>query len=163
MRSYFVTAPWLGGVFHPNSVLFPVPRVTLHVAEPYHWPARELARALVNHGFGREVCLALRRAKAVQKASMGGERNALLQRDTLASMEGFPPVGPIVLVDDLVTTGATLFGSALRLLDSYPGLELTGGFAAMRTMSEPPQFTHLRSPVVGSITLGANGWCQRVP
>ena len=72
------------------------------------------------------------------------------------------PTPEIVLVDDVVTTGAALLGSANRLFESYGDTPIRG-FAAMRTMSDPSQFNEAIDPVLGSITLRPNGRCHRQP
>jgi len=56
----------------------------------------------------------------------------------------------IVVVDDIVTRGATLLGAASRLRDSFPHARIVG-FAAMRTVSNPDEFEGEYSPCSGSI------------
>lgn len=57
----------------------------------------------------------------------------------------------IVLIDDIVTRGATLLGAANRLHDVFPAARIRA-FAAMRTSSDPSEFRALYEPCVGTIT-----------
>jgi hypothetical protein len=163
MRIFFGGGAPEGSLFFQKPTLIPVPRSGLPPPEPYHWPAREMARSLVKHGFGTEMSGFLVRTTALKKAALGGERNAFLQRDALGVTEQFPPKGPMLLVDDIVTSGSALLGAALRVLASFPGAVVIGGFAAMRTMSDPSQFTRIRDPASGSLTMNPDGSCVRRP
>jgi predicted amidophosphoribosyltransferase len=155
----------LESVFRSSTppLLVPVPRSSLPLPEPFRWPARHVARALVAQGFGREVVELLVRRTPIAKSATGGPRNANVQRDTLGVTMEMPPPGPIVIVDDIITSGATAMGAALRLLDSFPGLEEVRVFAAMRTVSEPLDFEQIRSPAHGTVVLRSDGTCRRSP
>ena len=61
-------------------------------------------------------------------------------------------VGGIILVDDVVTSGATILGVASRLAERFPGVEIKA-FAAVRTISDPAKFVNLVRPARGSIML----------
>lgn len=61
-----------------------------------------------------------------------------------------PKPNEIVLVDDIVTRGATLLGAANRLAEAFP-LARIRGFAAMRTISDSSEFERLYHPVQGII------------
>lgn len=145
------------------SVLVPVPSSSLPPREPYFWPGRELAKALVARGFGRKALALLERRVAQEKASMGGPRNAFVHRDSLAVMERIPPRASILLVDDIITSGSQMMGAALALAGAYPDVGEIRCFAAMRTLTPPDPFETIRSPVTGVITLQPNGACRRRP
>lgn len=55
-----------------------------------------------------------------------------------------------MIVDDVVTRGATLLGAASRLSEAYPQASIRA-FAAMRTVSNPDEFREIRDPVMGKI------------
>jgi orotate phosphoribosyltransferase len=67
-----------------------------------------------------------------------------------------------VLVDDVVTAGATLLGAANKLSEAYPGVNIRG-FAAARTITDATRFRRTVDPVHGTITLRPNGRTQREP
>lgn len=132
------------------------------VAGPHHSVSREIARALVAAGIGSGVEDVLLRRTSIIKASRGGPRDALLHRDSLGVMEGaLPPRDPVVLVDDVATSGAQMLGAALRLLVAFPGLTEIRGFALIRTVGEE-SFTSIHDPVrrVTKMEQGAGGTCS---
>jgi adenine/guanine phosphoribosyltransferase-like PRPP-binding protein len=70
--------------------------------------------------------------------------------------------GRVVLVDDVITRGSTLFGCALRLCAEFPGIDVSG-FAAARSV-KPSQALqeHAIQAVVGTIRYQP-GWMDRDP
>ena len=68
----------------------------------------------------------------------------------------------IILVDDVVTRGATLLDAANRLADAFPETPIRA-FAAMRTISNPEEFNELYDPCVGTIDLRESGDTLRRP
>jgi predicted amidophosphoribosyltransferase len=105
----------------------------------------------------------LKRTVAQKKAAMGGPRSAFVHRDSLAVTEQIPPRAPILLVDDVITSGAQMMGAALTLAAAYPGVGEIRCFAVMRTITPPDPFVAIRSPVTGVITLLPSGTCRRRP
>jgi len=67
----------------------------------------------------------------------------------------------IILVDDIITRGATALGAVNKLADSFPDARIRV-FAVMRTMSNPLEFSEIIQPCVGTITL-SGGDCWRNP
>lgn len=147
-----------------QAALVPVPRSSLLPERgPFHWPARALSTALVEAGLAAEVVSVLKRCKAIEKASLGGDRGIHRQRETLSITELVLPDRRIVLVDDVITSGASMLGCALVLEGHFPGVALLPCFAAMRTVSSPAEFTRTRAPVHGRVVLRADGACLRRP
>jgi len=68
----------------------------------------------------------------------------------------------VVLIDDVVTTGSTMLGSARRILDRYPEAQIVG-FAAMRTVSDPHKFRGTLDPVAGCIVHSEDCTAYRWP
>jgi len=56
----------------------------------------------------------------------------------------------IVLVDDIITRGATVLGAANKLAEAFPDSRIRA-FAAVRTVSDPSDFEALFDPVIGSV------------
>ncbi len=132
--------------------LVPVPKSTL-LQPGQLWVPERLARALADAGLAREVAPVLRRAKALPRASASPAARRPLPKehfDSLAVEETLFIPERILLVDDVVTRGATLLGAASRLAATFPRAEIRA-FAAMRTMSRPADFRALRDPCVGVI------------
>ncbi len=150
--------------FSPKAVLVPVPKSALW-KQGSLWVPDQLASSLVQVGLGVRAARLLLRTEAIPKAatSISAERpNAMRHYQTLRVQKDLEPPREIVLVDDVVTTGAALLGSANRLFDSYPTSSIRG-FAAIRTISDPAQFEKITHPVLGTIELRPNGLCQRRP
>jgi hypothetical protein len=60
-------------VFAQDAIVFvPIPSSSIAPREPYHWPAREMCRALLEHGLGSGIGLLLRRERAVKRPLSAG-------------------------------------------------------------------------------------------
>ena len=148
----------------PNVVLVPVPKSALW-NEGSLWVPDQLASSMARVGLGGRAARLLLRTEAITKAatSISSERpDALKHYQTLAVQQDLVPPQEIVLVDDVVTTGSALLGSANRLFESYPATPIKG-FAAIRTISDSSLFEKITHPVVGTIELRPNGLCRRRP
>jgi predicted amidophosphoribosyltransferase len=145
----------LGTFFEVPSVLVPIPSSSKQQAGT-PWVPLNLAKELHRHGLGQEVWPCLIRTTVVRKSSTAppDERprarehfeSMTLNRELLDDPEG------ILLVDDVVTRGATLLGAAQRLQEAFPNASVRA-FAAMRTIRDPDEFDAIHAPAVGWITL----------
>jgi hypothetical protein len=107
----------------------------------------------------------LHRTEAIPKAATGpaAERpDAQRHFETMAVQKELVLAKELLVVDDLVTSGAALLGSANRRFETYPDIPIRG-FAAMRTDSDPGRLISLIDPVVGEISLLRNGKARRRP
>lgn len=152
---------------HSAAALVPIPASTEPppVAGPHHSVSREIAEALIAAGMQCSVEDVLVRVASVPKASKGGPRDAHLHRNSLGIVEGaVPPAEPVVLVDDVATSGAQMFGAALRLLDAFPGMTDVRGFTLIRTVGEG-EFTAIHDPVrrVARLSTNGGGACSFLP
>ena len=154
------------GVFGPDVTLVPVPRSAPRRTEDTLWPGLRLAKALHEHGLGRDVQELLVRTFAVPKThgASGSERPTV---STLSRSLGWrgdlgSDLERVVLVDDVVTRGTTFLSACDVIRGVQPGLEVKG-FAAIRTMSFEVVEKPL-DPVRGTITVASNGlWGRRDP
>jgi len=144
--------------FQPDTILVPTPKSSLMQPNTL-WVPERIATALVEAGLGKEVVPCLVRVKSVSKAALSPPQ----ERPTAAEHYGSMSVqkrlsqpGEIVLVDDIVTRGATLLGAANRLADVFPQTRIRA-FAAIRTISNPDEFSKVYDPCTGTITLRALG------
>jgi hypothetical protein len=165
LRDSESTARALSGFLNPSATLVPVPRSTLGTKGAL-WVPEELCRELAGHGFGGGVAPLLERTESIPKAAKSfsmerptAQRNyeTLRVRRTLLDAPTM-----LLLVDDVVTAGATLLGSASRVHDSYPDVPIRA-FAAARTVSVASHFRTTVEPVVGTIVLRDDGRTQREP
>jgi hypothetical protein len=150
--------------FGPSSVLVPVPRTSLYQAGSL-WVPDLLAKELVAAGLGGRTARLLQRTEAIHKAatSIPSERPTALDHfRTLVVQSDLLPVPEVLLVDDVITRGDSILGSANRIMASYPGVPVRG-FAAMRTVSNPEDFNAIVAPTTGVIRLQTDGHCLRRP
>lgn len=126
--------------FAPDVALVPVPSSSL-MRPGTLWVPLNLATALQHHHLGTVLPL-LRRARPLRKAATAGPGLRPAAADNEASLELSPSLDSprrILLVDDVITRGATLLGTARFLQDQYPEATIHA-FAALRAVSPKERF-----------------------
>lgn len=164
LKSVPTSSAALSDFLGTSATLVPVPKSTL-LTKGARWAPEQLSQELVRGGFGKEVAILLERTEPIPKAaaSLSTERPTALQNyETLRVLKGLASPTEILLVDDVVTAGATLPGSASRLREAYPDVPVKG-FAAARTVSLATRFRRTVEPVVGTMVLRPNGRTHRDP
>ena len=158
----------LGEFLGRDALLVPVPphsQMKEYSANGGLWVPDRIAAHMEELGLGRRL-VALRRERTVQKSSTllkRTERHPATHYDSLGIASSDDLNGRrVVLVDDIVTTGSTMLGSAWRILHRYPEAQIVG-FAAMRTVSEPLQFRGTLDPVAGCIVRNEDCTTYRRP
>jgi predicted amidophosphoribosyltransferase len=150
--------------FQQNTILVPTPKSSLMQPDTL-WVPERIATALVRTGMGKNVASCLARAKPVPKAAFCAPRDrptALNHYESISVQGSLSTPGEILLVDDVVTRGATLIGAANRLADVFTQSHIRA-FAAMRTISNPYEFEKEYDPCVGTIDLWESGDTFRRP
>jgi hypothetical protein len=155
-------------LFDEAAVLVPVPgsskaRQAPLGPKPLHtragsppWAAERLACALRGIGLGAAVWDGLRRVLPVRKSAtaLNAERPTVRQHYDSFAVTREPPNSPrperIVLVDDVVTKGRTIFAAALRLHEAFPNADIRA-FALVRTMGFLPDIRHTLAPCQGVV------------
>lgn len=145
----------LSDCFRGAPLLIPVPSSTKQQPGT-GWVPLSLATEMLGQGLGGRVSPCLVRAKVVRKSSTAPPdlrprarehfESMALERDLLDEPED------ILLVDDIVTRGATLLGAAQRVQEAFPESRVRA-FAAIRTISDPAEFEAIYAPATGTITL----------
>lgn len=141
------------GIFGADVTAVPVPSSSLKKPGSLSIP-RDLAVALQEVGLVGEVLDLVERHEALPKSATSRAQDRSKAADhyrSLTVVRNLLPPTAILLVDDVVTRGATLVGTAGRIQEAYPGVPIRA-FAAMRAISEPEHFRALVDPVVGVIT-----------
>ncbi|MBI4182083.1 MAG: hypothetical protein HY520_03900 [Candidatus Aenigmarchaeota archaeon] len=150
--------------FGPEVTLVPVPSSAL-TREGTLWVPLNLARTLLAEGLAGQVTPCLVRTEALPKAATSAAAKRPKAADhyrTLRVQRDLAEPRDILLVDDVVTRGATMLGAASRLQEAFPGTRIRG-FAAMRTISNPAEFEAIEAPCTGRITLLGSGGTLRRP
>ena len=143
----------LSTCFTPGALLIPVPRSAPLVPGGL-WPTEVICQSLVRIGVASAVFPCLRRAMAVNKsafAAPGMRPGPKEHYDSICCNQLIlPGASPrLILVDDIVTRGATLLGASTRLGECYPDVQVVC-FAALRVISEG-NINAILDPVEGTI------------
>lgn len=143
--------------FNVNPILIPVPSSSL-LKKDSLWVPQRIARALVRRSLGKDVAECVKLMKPIRKSSKSSPENRPKASEHYESVEVeriLSKPDEILLVDDIVTRGATLLGIANKLTDVFPNAHIRC-FAAMRTISNPSEFVKINDPRTGTITLIGN-------
>lgn len=156
----------------PGHAVAPPPRnwkIGLHAggALLYHCSARTICEKLKEH---LSICWApILSRKLSVPPSRGRASDRPLASQHAESLEWDRSVliltgaRRIVLVDDIVTRGATLLGAARCLLSTLNSDIEVFGLALVRTISQEVHFKTCLDPVLGTIRLLPDGQTQRSP
>lgn len=141
-------------LFKENTILVPTPGSSLMQANSL-WVPHRIATALVNVGIGKKVVACLVRKTAVRKSAWSKPSERPKVKEHIASFSvqeliSSPPPEEIVLIDDIITRGATLLAAANRLSDALPKARIRA-FAAMRSIGNSSDFVSLSRPVTGTV------------
>ena len=150
--------------FQSGVSLVPVPRSSLLLPGAL-WPAERLCKALAKRHLG-VVYPCISRITPIRKssASKASERPTAKEHyDTLRVSKLIPLPTRIILVDDVVTKGATLIACAARLTEAFPHTPVFA-FAGVRTISKSEDFSNLFEPVKGEVKFfSGSGKTHREP
>ena len=163
MQAQWPTLPFRS-FFTPETVLVPVPKSGKRMAHEL-WVPERVATALNRMGIGGPVSACLIRETPIRKSAYCApeERPTASEHyDTLAVDTRINAPEQVVLVDDVVTSGAMMLASANKLADAYHGVQIRG-FAVIRTQSDRFSFRNDNGPRVGTITLQSTGKTVRRP
>lgn len=143
--------------------LVPVPKSSL-MQKGTLWVPKALVQAFCEQGLGKELdCLI--RLNPVNKAasSKSTERPKANEHfKTIGVQDVLDTPKSIILVDDVITKGATLLGSANKLHQIFPKTPIKA-FVVVRTVSSSAQFREIYDPVHGHIKLLDDGNTRRAP
>lgn len=148
-------------ILRRDAVLVPCPRSTPLVKGAL-WPSYEICAELVHRGLARETSVLVERITPVQKSSTAGPGKRPRPMDHIRSMRmaeqtDFAPAR-IVIVDDVITRGATLLGVASHLKDAFPDSDVRV-FAMVRTGGA--EVDRILDPVVGEVTYNGQDAIRR--
>lgn len=140
--------------FKPNTILIPTP-ASSKTKKDSLWVPERLAIALVKNGLGKDVKSCLERTTPVRSSHRSSSANRLKAHehyDTMSVQTILFDPDEILLIDDIITRGATFLGAANKLADAFPKANICA-FAAMRTISNPENFSEIFDPCRGKIQL----------
>lgn len=150
-------------LFAPKLVMVPVPRSAPSGLQS--WPAWQLATALQSLGLGGTVWAGLQRRLPVQRSATAlvGRRPTVHEHYESFAVTGELPTAPerIVLVDDVITRGRTLFAAAARMREALPSSDIRA-FAMVRTLGFVRRLHQVIAPCEG-VVWWAHGDVLREP
>lgn len=129
------------------------------------WVPERIGQAMLKKGIGTSVVPCLVRTTPVNKSAFSPPADrptAQKHYDSLTVKDTLNNFDKVVLVDDVVTRGATFMGATNKIADSFPDIQILS-FAAMRAITAPSDFEDLYKPVKGEITLLQTGDTIRSP
>lgn len=141
-------------VFDQYTVLIPVPRSN-PLPPGGLWVPKRIAEEMVDKGIGGEVMLSLKRVKTVNRSSQSIPSQRPLPSEHYESLlveKSLTMSNKVVLIDDVITRGATLIAAANKLIDTYPKIQILS-FAAIRTISNSSEFSRWFDPVRGTVMI----------
>lgn len=141
--------------FKNKPVLVPVPKSS-PIRPGDLWVPQRVAKNMVEEGLGRAVQPYLKRHTVVRKSAFSSPSNRpkALDHYNSLSVEALTDVDDLVLVDDVVTRGATFLGAASRIKERFPNARIRA-FALICTRTDPAEFSTFVDPAVGHIELKA--------
>jgi hypothetical protein len=154
----------LADMFTPEVTLVPVPSSAI-LKPGWLWIPLRIAEALRSRGLGGDVLPCLSRRIALRKSAWSDPKERPNAEEHYRSLAvDLPLKAPtdIVLIDDVVTRGATLLGAASRLAETFPEARVRA-FAVMRAISNPMEFKAIREPCLGTIRRVSGGATLRRP
>lgn len=150
--------------FGADVTLVPVPT---HAKQREHslWVPMRICEELYRANFAGSISDCVLRTRAVPKAALSRSERRPTVETHFASMAVERPLAPledVLLVDDVVTRGATLMAASMRILEAFPRARVRA-LAVVRTFSGPGEFEELDSPRAGTIVLYESGKTHREP
>jgi hypothetical protein len=144
----------LSSLFGPEVTLVPMPRSAPLVAGAL-WPAQKICEVIVGRGLAVQVVPVLERVAAVPKSARAapGERPTIDKHyDSFTAHARVDVTDRILLVDDVVTKGATAIAAASRLHEIYPAADIKL-LAAIRTKGLVLEIDRILDPIFGVVRL----------
>lgn len=129
------------------------------------WVTRRICEALQAMHLGAGWMPCLERVVAVPKsayAGPGGRPSPQRHYDSFRVNKLLAPTQRVVVVDDVITKGATAIAAASRIKEAMPDVEVSV-FALLRTRGLIPEVEQIVSPTIGTVQLTRGGEAQRVP
>ena len=139
--------------FDEETALVPIPSSSL-MNQNTLWVPQKIAQELENKKLGYYYSC-LKRKIAVEKSAYSSPENRPKAKKHFETISFIPQIKQpkkIVLVDDIITRGATMLGCASILKQKFPDVTIIG-FAAIRTISKKEDFKNMVDLCKGLITI----------
>ena len=153
------------GYFGDDVFIVPVPR---HAPTRRHvfWPTKTIGDSFVDQGLAIGCTPLLKRSIAIEKSALSSGPRTVARH--LYSIDLVPTIHAperIVVLDDVVTSGATLFAATCIIAEEYPNADVKA-FALVRTLSNqevPETPARCLAPCIGTIRMRSDCTTVRKP
>jgi predicted amidophosphoribosyltransferase len=134
LRAAFEKAAWV----FKDATIAPIPPSKLPAHPEYDDRMMQVVRKACD-GKGADVRELLRQAQSYEAShtQVDGQRKKPHELEAMYTVEGLPPKGTVVLVDDVLTTGAHFVAVRNVIRATYPDRRVLGMFIARRVPSNP--------------------------
>ncbi len=160
--------PELRDLLSLDALLVPAPKSAPFRpgTRDFLWVPNRICQELLAHGFGERSEPLLVREKAVRKSATAHAAERATPQEHYESLAvrqrlRFSTPSEIVVVDDIITRGATLLASVSILEETFPEAKVRG-FALARS-AFPDTFREIVDPFYGSVHLSADGKAWKEP
>ena len=139
--------------FNENTTLIPIPKSSLPQKDDL-WVPQRVTTALAKIGLGKsEECL-FRETPLPRSSKVSAPNRPKTSQhyDSMKVKELLFKPKEIILVDDVITRGATVLGAVNRLAEIFPDIRIRV-FAVMRTISNSDEFSKIVDPCTGTVSL----------
>ena len=139
--------------FNETTMLIPTPKSSM-LQKDGLWVPQRITSALENNGLGiNEECLIRNTPLPTSSRVSASDRPKAFQHyESMEVRESLLHPREIVLVDDVITRGATALGAVNKIKEAFPNANIRV-FAAMRTISNSDDFSGFFDPCTGNIKL----------
>ena len=139
--------------FNKDVTLVPIPSSAL-LKKDSLWVPERITTALEKHNLGTSKTLLLRHTPLQRSSTSLAENRPKAHQhySSIGVQKLLYEPKEIVLVDDVITRGATSLGAANRLASAFPDARIRV-FAVMRTISNPDDFENTYCSCTGYISL----------
>lgn len=152
------------GFFGPDVTLVPMPTHAKQ-RENSLWVPMRLCEEFCRARLAGSISHCIVRSIAVPKAAQSKPEERPTVDLHVASMtfdRTLESLDEVLLVDDVVTRGATLMAASIKILEAFPRARVRA-FAILRTISAVEDFVRTDSPIAGTIHLYESGKTHRNP
>lgn len=134
LRAAFEKAAWV----FKDATIAPIPPSKLPTHPEYDDRMMQIVK-LACSGKGADVRELLRQAQSYEAShtQVDGQRKKPHELEAMYTVEGPPPKGIVILVDDVLTTGAHFVAVRNVIRATYPDRRVLGMFIARRVPSNP--------------------------
>ncbi len=132
--------PWVGEFLHQGACLVPMPRSS-PLQTGWLWPTQLLCQSLLECGLGQSIEAVVKRQTGVAKSAFcrtAAERpSQQAHYDSVRVEKKIIDCADLLLVDDVVTRGATLLGVFRRVREAYPDKTIRAFAVAYTVLGKP--------------------------